>query len=183
MAVFRQSFDHNSKYTLQFTVYEISNSINIENNTSDVYWQLDLISRGSSFSGWYVNSLATVKDTVLEDNSKKTIGYNSVLTLGSGTKTITHNSDGSAEISIAASVNTATSQSYLPGSAAISAKLSLTTIPRASNVYCSSPYIGDVATITIDKRSSSFTNTITYDIDGITGTLKTKTSDTVVQNI
>ena len=180
MAVFRQSFDHNSKYTLQFTVYEISNSINIENNTSDVYWQLDLISGGSSFSGWYVNSLATVKDTVLEDNSKKTIGYNSILTLGSGTKTITHNSDGSAEISVGASVSTATSQSYLPGSAVINAELVLTTIPRASNVYCSSPYIGDVATITIDKRSSSFTNTINYDIDGITGTLKTKTSDTVV---
>ena len=180
MAVFRQSFDHNSKYTLQFTVYEISNSINIENNTSDVYWQLDLISGGSSFSGWYVNSLATVKDTVLEDNSKKTIGYNSVLTLGSGTKTITHNSDGSAEISVGASVNTATSQSYLPGSAVINAKLTLTTIPRASNVYCSSPYIGDVATITIDKKVSSFTNTIIYDIDGITGTLKNKTSDAVV---
>lgn len=53
-------------------------------------------------------------------------------------------------------------------------------IPRASSVSCSSPYIGDAATITIGKKSSSFTNTVTYKIGTLTGTLATKTSETVL---
>lgn len=54
-------------------------------------------------------------------------------------------------------------------------------IPRASGVACSSPYIGDNAIISIDKKVSSFTNTLTYKIGTLTGTIATKTSNTTVQ--
>lgn len=54
-------------------------------------------------------------------------------------------------------------------------------IPRASGVACSSPYIGDNAIISIDKKASSFTNTLTYKIGTLTGTIATKTSNTTVQ--
>lgn len=65
-------------------------------------------------------------------------------------------------------------------SASVSTNVEFPTIPRASEVSCSSPYIGDVATITIDKKSSVFTSTLTYKIGSLTGTIKTKTSDKVV---
>lgn len=55
------------------------------------------------------------------------------------------------------------------------------TIPRASSVSCSSPYIGDNAVITIGKKVSSFTSTVTYEIGTIKGTLAEKTSETVLQ--
>lgn len=58
--------------------------------------------------------------------------------------------------------------------------MTLTKIPRASGIASSSPFIGDTATITIDRKSASFTNTVTYDIGGIKGTLAEKTNQTVL---
>lgn len=88
-----------------------------------------------------------------------------------------HNNDGTKSISCAASIsfpnwgwgNTAYGSADLPR------------IPRASGVACSSPYIGDNAIISIDKKASSFTNTLTYKIGTLTGTIATKTSETTVQ--
>ena len=70
---------------------------------------------------------------------------------------------------------------FTPSYSSASGTVSLTTIPRASGVACSSPYIGDNAIISIDKKSSSFTNTLTYKIGTLTGTIATKTSNTTVQ--
>lgn len=88
-----------------------------------------------------------------------------------------HNNDGTKSISCAASIsfpnwgwsNTAYGSADLPR------------IPRASGVACSSPYIGDNAIISIDKKASAFTNTLTYKIGTLTGTIATKTSETTVQ--
>ena len=55
------------------------------------------------------------------------------------------------------------------------------TIPRASSVSCSSPYIGDNAVITIGKKATAFANTVTYEIGAIKGTIAEKTSETVLQ--
>ena len=56
----------------------------------------------------------------------------------------------------------------------------LTTIARASGVSCSSPYIGDTATITIDRKSSNFTHTVWYVFGSVRNTIATKTSSTVL---
>lgn len=55
------------------------------------------------------------------------------------------------------------------------------TIPRASSVSCSSENIGDTHTITIGKKATTFTNTVTYKIGTLTGTIAEKTSETVLQ--
>lgn len=66
-------------------------------------------------------------------------------------------------------------------SASVSVSVEFPTIPRASDVSCSSPYIGDNAIISITKKSSSFTSTLSYKIGSLTGTIATKTSETTVQ--
>ncbi len=98
--------------------------------------------------------------------------------VGSATKTVTHNSNGTKSCGVSATWNT--SGTYSCGTASASGTLTLTTIPRASGIACSSPYIGDTATVTIDKKSNDFTNTISYAIGSISGTLATKTSATVL---
>lgn len=97
---------------------------------------------------------------------------------GSASKEITHNDDGSKQITISVSYV----MNYINLTAnASSDTIKLTTIPRASEVACSSPYIGDNAIIIIDKKSSVFTNTVTYKIGTLTGTIATKTSSTTLQ--
>lgn len=90
---------------------------------------------------------------------------------------VSHNSDGTGSASGSATIN-------FPNwgwSGTASGSFTLPTIPRASEVACSSPYIGDNAIISIDKKASSFTNTLTYKIGTLTGTIATKTSETTVQ--
>ena len=88
-----------------------------------------------------------------------------------------HNNDGTRSVDGYATLN-------FPNwgwSGNASGSAELPKIPRASGVACSSPYIGDNAIISIDKKASSFTNTLTYKIGTLTGTIATKTSNTTVQ--
>lgn len=103
----------------------------------------------------------------------------SYVNIGSASKEITHNNDGSYSTSISVSYNMP--YSNLSISNQNSGTIYLTTIPRASSIACSSPYIGDNAIISIDKKSSSFTHTLTYKIGTLTGTIATKTSSTTLQ--
>lgn len=105
----------------------------------------------------------------------------SYVKIGSASKEITHNADGSYKTSI--SVTYSMPYSNLTLSEQSSGTISLTTIPRASEVACSSPYIGDNAIISIDYKSESFTHTITYQIGTLTGTVATKTSSKTPQLI
>ena len=127
----------------------------------------------------------TVTDT---SNMTLSIAGNSSSSGGSYTevyrasKEIQHDSDGGKSLSLGFYMTN--SASGAGGNAfrvsKTTSNVTLTTIPRASSVSCSSPYIGDAATITIDKKASSFTSTVTYNIGGITGTVATKTSSTVL---
>lgn len=103
----------------------------------------------------------------------------SYVNIGSASKEITHNNDGSYSTSISVSYNMP--YSNLSISNQNSGTIYLTTILRASSIACSSPYIGDNAIISIDKKSSSFTHTLTYKIGTLTGTIATKTSSTTLQ--
>lgn len=94
------------------------------------------------------------------------------------TFTIEHNNDGKKTISVSSSLSTS---DFNPNSASASGTMELTIIPRASEIFCSSPYIGDNAIISIDKKNSNFTNTLTYQIGSLTDTIVTKTSETIVQ--
>lgn len=106
------------------------------------------------------------------------LGSDGYKTIVSNTVRVYHNSDGTKSITISFSFNGLLSSYYPNGS--ISQTITLPTIPRASDVACSSPYIGDTATMTVSKKSSSFTSTVSYQIGTLTGTIATKTSATVL---
>lgn len=172
---------NNSQWTFKLEVTE--GNYDITNNTSPVTVTMYL---GRASSQSYVGGNWTGNITI--DGSSYdlsgNIPYPTYINGGgwyevaSYSKTVKHNNDGSKNVSVSASMS---SSYFTPSYSSASGTVSLTTIPRASGVACSSPYIGDNAIISIDKKSSSFTNTLTYKIGTLTGTIATKTSNTTVQ--
>lgn len=156
-----------SSYSLRLEVEESSYSI--ANNTSSVSWKLYLISTTYNFSSWSFTIKASVDGEVYNKSESRSISKNTTLLIASGSKTITHNSDGSKKISCSASVS-ATGASYLPGNISVSGTLNLTNIPRTSKVSLSSTNfnIGTSITINTNRASSSFTHTAVIKFNGST---------------
>ena len=160
------------------TTYTVTWSLlsqSIENNTSIIRLTSTLYTGNSTTIASDYSNFVTDGTTMYSGSYSKS-GAGNVFVK---TKDITvqHNPDGSFP---GRSVSFSTND-YIMGNQSGSGTITgVPTIPRASTVACSSPYIGDTATITIDKKSSGFTSTVTYNIGGITGTIATKTSSTVL---
>ncbi len=172
-----------NQFYLQLTLTE--NSTSQTNNTSSISYTLKLYSGGWDFSLYKIgHSIRLAEKTVSSveraNANQYSLGTNSSITIAYGTTTINHNSDGSKNMSVAFSIDMA-KDSWTPGKMSVSGKsMVLTTIPRASTVSCSNANIGRVATITINRASSSFTHTLSYTFDNLDGTIVTKTNETSV---
>ena len=93
---------------------------------------------------------------------------------------INHDADGDKTITISGSVTGPSSTSMAGKVTSGSKNVDLDTIPRASSVTATNANIGSKTTITISRASSSFTHTLTYSFEGLTGTIATKTTSTSV---
>ena len=100
--------------------------------------------------------------------------------LGSDTLTVMHDSDGTKSVRLYGSWYSGFTSSYTPSSLSVADTITLTPIPRASSVSCTTANIGSDATITISKASSNFTHTLTYAFGSLHGTIATKTSSSNV---
>ena len=186
MALQTKTFKSNTtsnQFYLELTLKE--NSISQTNNTSNISYILKLYSGGWDFSLYKIgHSIRLAEKTVSSveraNANQYSLGTNSSITIASGTTTISHSSDGSKNMSVAFSIDMA-KDSWTPGKMSVSGKsMVLTTIPRASTVSCSTVNIGRVATITINRASSSFTHTLSYTFDNLSDTIVTKTNETSV---
>ena len=172
-----------NQFYLELTLKE--NSISQTNNTSNISYTLKLYSGSWDFSLYKIgHSIKLAEKTVSSveraNANQYSIGTNSSITIASGTTTISHNSDGSKNMSVAFSIDMA-KDSWTPGRISVSGKsMALTTIPRASTVSCSTANIGSNATITINRASSSFTHTLSYTFGSLDDTIVTKTNKTSV---
>ena len=149
----------------------------IDGNYSDISWSFVADGGNDQYKWTGMKEKYVTVDGETWSNSTLVNATNGT-TLLSGTKRIYHDPDGTKSFSVSAGIAVFNYGSY---NSTGSSSFNLDTIPRASGVSCSSPYIGDSAVITIDKKSSSFTNTVTYSIGEITGTIATKTTETVLQ--
>lgn len=155
---------YSNYYRLRLDVTQGTQSI--ANNTTSVSWALYLETTTAYFqlhsiSGTYVNingSRAWTAGT----NQISLPGYNSTTKLASGTKTVTHNSNGTKTVPLYVYYTMPDSASYLPGNMSISASMTLSTIARVSNptLSSSSAYIGDDITINFNRQSSNFTHSV-----------------------
>lgn len=169
-------------YTAKLTVWEKpwDSSTNlpysIEENKSRVGRKLELISGSSGrFSdytiGWGIN---VDGQTNSGSGNQSLMSYNTSLTLYEDEIIVEHNEDGKKTVSCSASISS--SGTYSPGNFSVSGEFELTTIPRASKAFATNADIGSSSTITINKANSSFTHTLEYSFEGLTGTIIEKTS-------
>lgn len=167
--------------TLKFSWSVTSQSI--ANNTSTISWKLQLIAT----SNGYISSSAskdwsvTVNGTKYSGTNTVGISNNTTKTLASGTTTIAHNSDGTKtfsysftqEFSITFASTSLTSKSGSDSG-------TLNTIPRKSSMSVDSGTLGTAQTLTVTRKSSSFTHTIIYACGSTWGTIVTKSSSTSI---
>ena len=170
-----------NQITLRFNWSQSSQSI--ANNNSVVSWSLQLISTSGSISSSASKSWSvTVNGTNYSGSNTVGIGTNTTKTLASGSTTIAHNADGTKSFSFSFSQQFDINYSGVGwiGTKSGSGSGTLSTIPRTSSVSSTNANIGENITITINRASSSFTHTLTYVFNSLTGTIATKTSSTSV---
>ena len=167
MSVFQKNLSGDSRYSLKLEVNETSYST--ENNTSEVSYVLTATK--ASGGGYWSNSAINPVNVVLNGEMvvDKKVSYNfststpCTITLASGTKTISHDGDGSKTISVSAYFGDSANSL---GNATVSGNLTLTTIPRASEPSCNNVTLGNAVTINTNRKSESFTHTITVSVGG-----------------
>lgn len=153
------------------------NSQSIDNNTSNVTvkvnynWTYGSFNRNSTTKYVKINGTKySFNDTDINTNAT-TSGSG---TLYTKTLNVAHNSDGTGKVEVYAYIDTDVSSGVLTKSTT----KTLTTIPRASTISATSAVVGSASTITINRKSSSFTHTLKYSFGSLSGTIVSKTTST-----
>ena len=141
------------------------------NNTSTISWTLS----AQGYSGnWVAERTLYVTIDGATVYSKSDRVERKVGTIKTGTKTITHNSNGSRSFTITLGAAVYGTSVNCKGSGTFA----LNTIGRASTLNVSGGTLGVAQTITADRKVSSFTHTLTWECGSYSGTIATKSTAT-----
>ena len=181
MATYSQS---RHGYTLRLTITETAT--NVETNKSTITYSLQLISGNQyHFEQFGVGATVVIDGTTVASRSRNTdpyltIGFNSTLTLLSGSTQVTHNADGTKTITVGYTLDMA-DRYYTPGPMSGSGSFVCATIPRATQptVNNNAVQIGDTVTISVSGRASAtFSHVLTYSVGATTGSIATLNTST-----
>lgn len=152
---------------------EWSSSQSVANNTSTIYWT---VTSAGGYGGHYVMagpitvSIAGVTVVSRADRFKMYVDQ----PLGSGSFTLTHNSNGTQSFSAWAE---AALYTYAISSTRYDYYINLPQIPRASSISVSGSTMDSTITIQISKAKSSFTHTLVWSFGNENGTIVSQTSN------
>lgn len=152
---------------------EWSSSQSVANNTSTIYWT---VTSAGGYGGHYVMagpitvSIAGVTVVSRADRFKMYVDQ----PLGSGSFTLTHNSNGTQSFSAWAE---AALYTYAISSTRYDYYINLPQIPRASSISVSGSTMDSTITIQISKAESSFTHTLVWSFGNENGTIVSQTSN------
>lgn len=156
---------------------EWSSSQSVANNTSTIYWT---VTSAGGYGGHWVMagpitvSIAGVTVVSRADRFKMYVDQS----LGSGSFTLTHNSDGTQSFSAWAE---AALYTYAISSTRYDYYIDLPQIPRASNIFVLyGNTIGSPINIGISRAVSSFTHTLIWRFGGRTGTIAESSASTSI---
>ena len=174
MAVFSATTSSNKYITIELETRVDGQSV--ANNTTTISWWLRIKKSSSSTSATWGNCSysANVGGQQKSGSGQVNVAAGGTTALLSGQVTVPHSSDGTLTISVSASIS-----GKIVGS--VSGTQKMTTIPRASTISAPAFTLGQAGTITIDRKSSSFTHTIQYWYGNTKGvTIANKTTATSV---
>lgn len=160
----------NSSGSLHLNIYIEQVSQDIANNSSRVSWKAT-VDRDGAYRTWtednssalsvWLNGASVYKSNLNFDTSGQEV------TLASGEVTIPHNGDGTKTFSIWASFDP---NNGVHGNITVSANYTLSNIPRSSsvsdNALSGNRQLGSLHTLTIDRKSNSFTHQVWYRVFG-----------------
>ena len=156
-----------------------SQTKNISDNTSTVTCTMYLVNDWTLSINPRTNT-CTIDGTPISYSSPS-ISSTGTHLLGTASKKVSHNSDGTKSISISVVFNIqATLSGVFYDKITARANITLDSIARASSVSAPDMTMGIAGTITISRASSSFTHTLTYSFGNTSGTIATKTTATSV---
>ncbi|HEM5929320.1 TPA: hypothetical protein U2B07_000712 [Streptococcus suis] len=163
----------NTSNSLHLNVYINQANQNIPSNSSTVNWRVTVSRTGNYYT--YNQSgdstlVVTIDGVQVHSSSPRWATSGEEVQLASGSRTISHNADGSKVVSISADFNP---NNGIHGRIITSGSLGLTTIPRSSSVGVSSGVIGSALTININRQSSSFKHIVRYAWGNKSGTIAT----------
>lgn len=143
----------------------------ITNNTSTISWTLTAKGAGSS---WLAERTVYVNIDGASVYSKSAYTERYAGKVASGTKTLTHNSDGTKSFSVSLGAAVYYNSVTCTGSKSFT----LDTIARKSDLTVANGTLGSSQTISASRKSSSFTHTLTWKCGVYSGTIATKSSST-----
>lgn len=167
-ATFSGQYGHNMVLELRA---EPTGAVYVDENKSDVHVVGYLHTNGyASVYGVTATVNITIDGRSATENPGINIAGNSTQKIFDHVYPVWHNADGTKTVGVKLSV-VINAGGY--GSSMVAFDLPLPTIPRASTGKVTATELGKVATITIDRKNSSFKHTLRYNWDGITGTIAT----------
>ena len=161
-------------YSGRYLTFSWTATQNVAANTSTISWRL--VGAGTG-SGYYVSGnfkVVIAGETVYQSATRIELRVGTVV--ATGTKVLTHNSDGTKTFSASAEAGIYTVAVNCRGSG----NFTLNTIPRASTVTATNGTINDWATVNISRASSAFTHTVSATFGSITTGIATKTNQTSI---
>jgi len=166
-------YTYSGSYYLRLTVNEVSGSMSVTNNTTDVSYSLTVYKTYGygRYNGNYCPYNVKIDgETVASGSTKYNFENYESLTLASGTKTITHEPNGSKTISVSGYFDGDNGPSL--GSGTASGTLTLSTVPRASSLTMTSS-TSTIAQISasISRASDSFTHNLVLSYGGASQTV------------
>lgn len=160
----------NSSGSLHLNIYIEQVSQDVANNSSRVSWKAT-VDRDGGYRTWNAENGSVLSvwlngTSIYKSNlSFETEGQET--TLASGEATIPHNSDGTKTFSVWASFDP---NNGIHGNITVSANYKLSSIPRSSsisdNALSGNRQLGTLHTLTIDRKSNSFTHQVWYRVFG-----------------
>lgn len=162
-------------YTVSWTATQ-----DVNTNKSTVKWTLKAVGGSSS---WYAER--TLKVNITSDNTLSgTTSYSKTSrverytgTIKTGTFTVTHNSNGDAKFKISVQAAVYVSSVNCTGSSTFT----LTNIPRKSTLSVANGTLGTEQTLTVTRKSTSFTHTIVAKCGDQSKTIVSKSTDTSIE--
>ena len=169
MAIVNFSGAYGNHLKLEVLAGTVSQSVS--GNSSVIRMWCNLISDGyASVHGVTAPLTVYVNGTGAIEQVSVNIAPNSKQLLWVKEYTVPHNADGTKAVPLSLKVDINVG-GY--GSAEHRWDYQLATIPRASPIRASAGVLGSAMTLTIDRKSSSFTHTVRYNWQGTTGTVGT----------
>lgn len=160
----------NSSGSLHLNIYIEQVSQDVASNSSRVSWKAT-VDRDGGYRTWNAENGSVLSvwlngTSIYKSNlSFETEGQET--TLASGEATIPHNSDGTKTFSVWASFDP---NNGIHGNITVSANYKLSSIPRSSsisdNALSGNRQLGTLHTLTIDRKSNSFTHQVWYRVFG-----------------